>query len=42
MELGKQLAKDLAPAIAGEDAEIAKQDASTRGLIEFYRANRTF
>jgi glucose-6-phosphate isomerase len=41
VELGKKLAKDLAPAIAGDAAEIASQDASTRGLIEFYRAHRT-
>ncbi len=41
VELGKKLAKDLAPAIAGDEAEIAAQDGSTRGLIEFYRANRT-
>ncbi|GAA1352633.1 glucose-6-phosphate isomerase [Falsarthrobacter nasiphocae] len=40
VELGKKLAKDLAPAIAGDEAAIKAQDSSTRSLIEYYRANR--
>ncbi|MCB4208177.1 glucose-6-phosphate isomerase [Arthrobacter sp. UM1] len=40
VELGKKLAKDLAPAIAGDEQAIAEQDGSTRGLIEYYRAKR--
>jgi glucose-6-phosphate isomerase len=41
VELGKQLAQQLAPAIAGEEAALADQDASTRALITYYRAQRT-
>ena len=40
VELGKQLAIDLMPAIAGDAAALAAQDASTRGLIQYYRATR--
>lgn len=40
VELGKQMAKDLGPAISGCDAALAAQDSSTAGLIAFYRANR--
>ncbi len=40
VELGKQLAKDLAPAIAGDAAALEAQDPSTRGLIEYYRSHR--
>lgn len=39
VELGKQLAKQITPALHDDDA-LAAQDASTKGLIEFYRANR--
>ena len=39
VELGKQLAKQIAPALHDDEA-LAAQDASTKGLIEFYRANR--
>ena len=39
VELGKQLAKQITPAIH-DDAALAEQDASTRALIEFYRAHR--
>ena len=39
VELGKQLAKQITPAFH-DDAALAEQDASTRALIEFYRANR--
>jgi glucose-6-phosphate isomerase len=41
VELGKQLAQQLAPAIAGDDAALAEQDASTRALITYYRSHRT-
>ena len=39
VELGKQLAKQITPAFHDDEA-LAKQDASTQALIEFYRANR--
>lgn len=39
VELGKQLAKQIAPAFH-DDAALAEQDASTKALIEFYRSNR--
>lgn len=39
VELGKQLAKEIAPAFADDEA-LAKQDVSTKALLEFYRANR--
>lgn len=40
VELGKALAKELTPAVSGNAEVLAAQDSSTRGLIEFYRANR--
>ena len=40
VELGKQLAKDLADAVAGDEAAIADEDASTAGLIRYYLAQR--
>lgn len=40
VELGKVLAKQILPAITGDTDALAAQDSSTRGLIEFYRANR--
>lgn len=40
VELGKQLAKELTPAVAGDRDVLAKQDSSTRRLIEFYLDNR--
>ena len=42
VELGKQLAKQITPAISKDDDALAAQDASTQGLIKFYRANREF
>ncbi len=39
VELGKQLAKQITPAFS-DDAALDVQDASTKQLIEFYRANR--
>ena len=41
VELGKVLAKQIGPAIAGDAAVLAEQDASTRSLIEYYRAHRS-
>ncbi|RYV51683.1 glucose-6-phosphate isomerase [Pengzhenrongella frigida] len=41
VQLGKLLAVEIAPAVAGDADVLATQDASTRGLIEYYRANRT-
>ncbi len=40
VELGKQLALQIAPAISADDAALAKQDESTKALITYYRANR--
>ncbi|MEE1649259.1 glucose-6-phosphate isomerase [Brachybacterium sp. J144] len=40
VELGKQLAKDLAGAVAGDEAAIAAEDSSTSALIRYYRAHR--
>ncbi len=39
VELGKQLAKQITPAFHDDEA-LAAQDASTKALIEFYRAHR--
>jgi glucose-6-phosphate isomerase len=41
VELGKVLAKQITPAIAGDAAALEAQDASTQALIEYYRAQRT-
>ncbi|MGN6127060.1 MAG: glucose-6-phosphate isomerase [Humibacter sp.] len=40
VELGKQLALQIAPAIEGDADALAAQDASTRALLEYYRAHR--
>ncbi|MDR0285259.1 MAG: glucose-6-phosphate isomerase [Propionibacteriaceae bacterium] len=40
VELGKKLALEITPAIAGDDAALAAQDASTQSLIRYYRATR--
>ncbi|QKJ21029.1 glucose-6-phosphate isomerase [Microbacterium hominis] len=40
VELGKQLALQIAPAIEGDDEALASQDASTRALIDYYRTHR--
>ena len=42
VELGKQLATQIAPAIEGDADALAAQDASTRGLLEYYRAHREY
>jgi len=39
VELGKQLAKQITPAFHDDEA-LSQQDASTKALIEFYRATR--
>lgn len=41
VELGKQLALQIAPAIEGDADATAAQDASTRALLDYYRAHRT-
>lgn len=40
VELGKQLALQLAPAVGGDREVLAQQDSSTQGLIGFYLENR--
>lgn len=40
VELGKKLALELAPAVAGDRDVLAQQDSSTQGLIDFYLNNR--
>ena len=39
VELGKQLAKQITPAFHDDEA-LARQDASTQALIQYYRAHR--
>ncbi|PZP15400.1 MAG: glucose-6-phosphate isomerase [Brachybacterium faecium] len=40
VELGKQLAKGLAPAVAGDEQAIEAEDSSTAALIRYYREHR--
>jgi glucose-6-phosphate isomerase len=40
VELGKKLALEIAPAVAGDQAALAGQDPSTRGLISYYLEHR--
>jgi glucose-6-phosphate isomerase len=40
VELGKQLAQQITPAVGGDDAVLDEQDASTRALITYYRERR--
>jgi glucose-6-phosphate isomerase len=40
VELGKQLAQQVGPAISGDDDAFAAQDASTQALISYYRKQR--
>lgn len=40
VELGKVLATEIAPAVAGDTAALEAQDPSTRGLIGYYLAHR--
>ena len=39
-EVWKQLAQQVAPAVAGDADALAEQDPSTQGLIRYYRAQR--
>ena len=41
VELGKQLAQQVGPAISGDAAALAEQDASTQALIAYYREHRS-
>ncbi|GAB3609210.1 glucose-6-phosphate isomerase [Humibacter ginsengiterrae] len=41
VELGKQLALQIAPAIEGDEAAIEAQDASTRALLDYYHQHRS-
>ncbi len=40
VELGKQLATQIAPAVAGDAEALAAQDPSTQSLVRYYRAHR--
>ena len=40
VELGKQLALQIAPAIEGDEDAVAAQDASTQALLAYYKAHR--
>ena len=40
VELGKQLAQQVAPAVAGDSDALAGQDPSTRALIAYYLDHR--
>lgn len=41
VELGKQLALQIAPAVAGDSAALATQDPSTKSLVSYYLQQRT-
>ncbi|MFC6285130.1 glucose-6-phosphate isomerase [Nocardioides sp. GCM10027113] len=41
VELGKQLAQQVAPAVGGDEEALAAQDPATRSLIDYYRRHRT-
>ncbi|MDI6943613.1 glucose-6-phosphate isomerase [Microbacterium sp. JZ70] len=41
VELGKQLALQIAPAIEGDEAALEAQDPSTKALLAYYRAHRS-
>ena len=41
VELGKQLALQVTPAVGGDKEALAKQDSSTQSLITYYREHRT-
>ncbi len=40
VELGKVLAKQITPALAGDEAAFAQLDPSTQGLISYYESHR--
>ncbi|MBO3142425.1 glucose-6-phosphate isomerase [Dermatophilus congolensis] len=41
VELGKQLATQITPAVGGDAQALADQDSSTKSLIEYYQAHRS-
>ena len=41
VELGKQLALKVTPAVGGDDSALAEQDASTQALIRYYLDHRS-
>ena len=41
VELGKQLALKVTPAVGGDEAALAEQDPSTQNLVRYYRTHRT-
>jgi len=41
VELGKQLALQIAPALGGDADALAEQDSSTKSLIRYYHSTRT-
>ncbi len=41
VELGKQLAMQIAPAVAGDTEVLKNQDASTQALVTYYRDHRS-
>ena len=41
VELGKQLAQQVTPAVGGDEDALAAQDPSTQALIRYYREHRT-
>ncbi len=41
VELGKQLALQVTPAVGGDEDALAEQDPSTQSLIRYYRAHRS-
>ena len=41
VELGKQLALQVTPAVGGDQEALTKQDGSTQSLIRYYREKRT-
>ncbi|MBO0812529.1 MAG: glucose-6-phosphate isomerase, partial [Microlunatus sp.] len=41
VELGKQLAQELTPAVGGDSDALANQDSSTQSLIGYYRNHRS-
>ncbi|MDK7148723.1 glucose-6-phosphate isomerase [Winkia sp. UMB3158] len=40
VELGKVLAKQIMPAVAGDEAALSEQDASTKSLVQYYLDQR--
>jgi len=40
VELGKQLAQQISPAVSGDESVAAEQDLSTQSLIAYYRKHR--